>query len=170
MLLLSKKNRREQMISFESDYIAGTHPQILKRLAETNMESLPGYGADPYCESAKEKIRAACGCPDAEVEFLVGGTQANAVIISTMLRDYEGVVAAKTGHVSTHEAGAIEYTGHEVLEVEQTDGKINLPCSENIWKAFMKMPTMNIWCFPACSIFPIPRSTEPYIRGRNWRR
>lgn len=112
------------MISFESDYIAGTHPQILKRLAETNMESLPGYGADPYCESAKEKIRAACGCPDAEVEFLVGGTQANAVIISTMLRDYEGVVAAKTGHVSTHEAGAIEYTGHEVLEVEQTDGKI----------------------------------------------
>lgn len=112
------------MISFESDYIAGAHPQILKRLAETNMESHPGYGADPYCESAKEKIRAACGCPDAEVEFLVGGTQANAVIISTMLRDYEGVVAAKTGHVSTHEAGAIEYTGHEVLEVEQTDGKV----------------------------------------------
>ena len=112
------------MISFESDYIAGAHPQILKRLMETNMESLSGYGTDPYCESAKEKIREACGCPDAEVEFLVGGTQANAVIISTMLRDYEGVVAAETGHVSTHEAGAIEYTGHEVLTVEQTDGKI----------------------------------------------
>ena len=113
------------MISFESDYIAGAHPQILQRLMETNMESLSGYGTDPFCERAKEKIRAACGCPDAEVEFLVGGTQANAVVISTMLRDYEGVVAAETGHVSTHEAGAIEYTGHEVLEVAQTDGKID---------------------------------------------
>ncbi len=111
-------------VSFESDYIAGAHPKVLQRLVETNLETLSGYGTDRYCESAKEKIKAACGCPDAEVEFLVGGTQANAVIISTMLRDYEGVVAAKTGHVSSHEAGAIEYTGHEVLEVPQTDGKI----------------------------------------------
>ena len=112
------------MVSFECDYIAGAHPEILKRLAETNMESLPGYGMDHYTASAKEKIKAACGCPDADVEFLVGGTQTNSVIISTMLKDWEGVIAAKTGHVSVHEAGAIEYTGHEVLEVEQTDGKI----------------------------------------------
>ena len=112
------------MVSFVSDYIAGAHPEVLARLAETNLEPLPGYGADRYCESAKEKIRAACGLPDAEVFFLSGGTQTNAVIISTMLADYEGVIAAKTGHVSTHEAGAIEYTGHEVLEVAQEDGKI----------------------------------------------
>ena len=112
------------MVSFESDYIAGAHPEILKRLEETNLEPLSGYGTDPYCERAKEKIRQACGLETAEVEFLTGGTQANAVVISTMLADYEGVVAAGTGHVSTHEAGAIEYTGHEVLEVPQEQGKI----------------------------------------------
>ena len=112
------------MVSFESDYIAGAHPEVLRRLRETNTEPLPGYGSDPYCESAKEKIRKAVGMPEAEVWFLTGGTQTNAVVISTMLADYEGVIAAKTGHVSTHEAGAIEYTGHEVLELPQADGKI----------------------------------------------
>ena len=112
------------MISFESDYIAGAHPEVLKRLIETNLESLPGYGSDPYCESAKRKIRETIGMPEAEVYFLTGGTQTNAVVISTLLADYEGVIAAKTGHVSVHEAGAIEYTGHEVLEVPQKDGKI----------------------------------------------
>ena len=101
------------MVSFESDYIAGAHPEVLRRLTETNAEPLPGYGSDRYCESAKEKIRNAAGIPDAEIAFLSGGTQANAVVISSMLADYEGVIAAKTGHISTHEAGAIEYTGHE---------------------------------------------------------
>ena len=112
------------MVSFTSDYIAGAHPEVLRKLTESNLESLPGYGSDRYCESAKEKIRKAVGVPDAEVFFLAGGTQANAVVISTMLKDYEGVVAAQTGHVSTHEAGAIEYTGHEVIELPQTDGKL----------------------------------------------
>ena len=112
------------MISFESDYIAGAHPEVLRKLTETNLEALPGYGSDPYCESAKAKIRSFIGLPDAEIFFLAGGTQTNAVVISTMLADYEGVIAAKTGHVSTHEAGAIEYTGHEVLELPQADGKI----------------------------------------------
>ena len=112
------------MISFESDYIAGAHPRIMERLTETNLESLSGYGSDPYCESARRKIREACECPQAEVFFLVGGTQTNSVVISAMLREYEGVIAAQTGHVSTHEAGAVENTGHKVLEVSQTDGKI----------------------------------------------
>ena len=112
------------MVSFESDYIAGAHPEILRRLGETNLEALSGYGSDPYCESAKAKIRQACGLEQADVEFLVGGTQANAIVISTMLHDYEGVVAAQTGHVSSHEAGAIEYTGHEVLMLPQANGKI----------------------------------------------
>ena len=94
----------KKMVSFESDYIAGAHPEVLKRLTETNMESLTGYGADKYSESAKEKIRELIGVKDAVVEFLAGGTQTNAVVISTMLSDYEGVVAAKTGHVSCHEA------------------------------------------------------------------
>lgn len=112
------------MVSFESDYIAGAHPEILRRLTETNLEALTGYGEDFYSERAKEKIKKACGCPEAEVEFLVGGTQTNSVVISSMLKDYEGVIAARTGHVSTHEAGAIEFTGHKVLEIPHTDGKI----------------------------------------------
>ncbi len=112
------------MISFASDYIAGAHPQVLKRLVETNLEPLPGYGEDPYCASAREKIRAACGCPQAQVGFLTGGTQTNQIVISTLLQDHQGVVAAKTGHVSTHEAGAIEYAGHKVLELPQADGKL----------------------------------------------
>ena len=112
------------MVSFESDYIAGAHPDVLRRLVETNPEPLPGYGSDLYCERAKQKIREAVGLPEADVFFLAGGTQTNAVVISTMLADYEGVVAAKTGHISTHEAGAIEYAGHEVLELPQSDGKI----------------------------------------------
>ena len=113
------------MISFASDYIAGAHPQILKRLTETNLEPLPGYGEDAWCARAKEKIRAACGCPQAQVEFLTGGTQTNQVVISTLLREHEGVIAAKTGHVSAHEAGAIEYSGHKVLELPQRDGKLD---------------------------------------------
>ncbi len=112
------------MISFESDYIQGAHPLILKRLCETNLEPLSGYGNDPYCESAKEKIRAVCEAPAADVFFLVGGTQTNQVVISAMLRPYEGVIAATSGHIEAHEAGAIEATGHKVLTVPHRDGKI----------------------------------------------
>ncbi len=112
------------MVSFESDYIAGAHPEIIKRLTETNLENLSGYGSDRYSESAKSKIAEAIG-RDVDVEFLVGGTQTNAVIISTMLSDYEGVIAARTGHVSAHEAGAIEYTGHKVIELPEIDGKLS---------------------------------------------
>jgi len=113
------------MISFESDYIAGAHPKILERLAETNMEALIGYGEDKYCQMAEEKIKKACKRPDAKVHFLVGGTQTNQVVISSMLADYEGVIAATTGHISVHEGGAIEFTGHKVLTLQAIDGKLN---------------------------------------------
>lgn len=119
------------MLSFESDYTEGAHEAILRRLAETNLEQWPGYGGDFYSERATEKIRQACGCPQAQVFFLVGGTQANLVVIDALLQSYEGVVAAKTGHVSVHEAGAIEYTGHKVLELAQKEGKI---CGEDLQK------------------------------------
>lgn len=113
------------MLSFECDYNKGAHRRILERLLETNDEALPGYGNDHYCESAKEKIRKACDCKEAEIFFLAGGTQTNMLVISTMLKPYEGVVAATTGHVSVHEAGAIEHSGHKVLEIPSHAGKMN---------------------------------------------
>lgn len=113
------------MLSFENDYNAGAHPKVLQRLIETNLEPATGYGADQFCASAREKIKKACACPEADVYFLTGGTQTNQVVIATMLKLYEGVIAAQTGHVSLHEAGAIEYTGHEVLTLPQHDGKID---------------------------------------------
>ena len=122
------------MVSFESDYIAGAHPEILKALTATNLEPAPGYGSDRFCESAKEKIKKAVGLPEAEVEFLAGGTQTNACIISTMLKDYEAVVSAKTGHISAHEASAVEYTGHEVLTIPGYNGKMK---AEDL-KAFVR--------------------------------
>lgn len=112
------------MVSFSSDYTQGAHEQIIKRLTETNMEFLAGYGEDGYCASAKEKIKAACEAPDAEVYFLVGGTQSNQVVISSLLRSYEGVISVSSGHVNTHEAGAIEHAGHKVLSLDGVDGKL----------------------------------------------
>ena len=112
------------MLSFECDYNCGAHPKVLKRLIETNLVPQSGYGFDDYSQSAKEKIRLACGCHDAEIFFLVGGTQSNAVVIDTLLNSYEGVVCADTGHISTHEAGAIEACGHKVLTLPNHRGKI----------------------------------------------
>ena len=112
------------MLSFENDYSQGAHEKILQCLVETNREAASGYGTDPYTERAKEKIRQACECPQAEVHFLVGGTQTNQNVIDAMLEGYEGVVAAVSGHVSQHEAGAIEYSGHKVLTLPQEEGKI----------------------------------------------
>ena len=113
------------MISFESDYIEGAHPLILEALAKSNMESLSGYGSDKYTERAKEKIAAACALPQAQVFFLTGGTQTNQIVIDTMLAQYEGVLSAQTGHVSVHEAGAIEYTGRKVLTIPAHNGKMD---------------------------------------------
>ena len=113
------------MLSFENDYNAGAHPRLLEALCETNLVPQSGYGEDEYCQSAAEKIRAACGAPGATVRFLVGGTQTNQVVIAALLKSYEGVLAATTGHVNGHEAGAIEYSGHKVLTLPQHEGKID---------------------------------------------
>lgn len=136
------------MLSFENDYTEGAHERILQRLLDTNLEQLSGYGNDPYCESAKIKIREACQCPQAEISFLVGGTQTNAIVIDALLKRYEGVVAAKTGHVSVHEAGAIEYTGHKVLGIPQNDGKISAGTLENYLQKFWKDENHEHMVFP----------------------
>ena len=113
------------MLFFENDYGYGAHPKILEHLAQTNMEPVSGYGNDKFTASAAEKIKAAADCPDAQVYFLTGGTQTNMVVIDTLLRPYEGVVASSCGHVNTHEAGAIESTGHKVLTVPHKNGKLD---------------------------------------------
>lgn len=124
------------MLYFVNDYSEGAHEKILQHLINTNMEQLAGYGEDIYCKAAKEKIKKACGCENAEVYLLTGGTQTNQTVIDTVLKPYEGVVAAQTGHVSTHEAGAIEYTGHKVLELPQKNGKICAEDLKNMMKTF----------------------------------
>ena len=114
----------------------GAHPAIMQKLVETNLEKTVGYGLDPYTESAKEKIRTACNAPDADVFLLVGGTQTNATVIDALLKSYQGVVAAETGHIATHESGAIEFGGHKVLTLPQKDGKIRAAQIEKMVKDF----------------------------------
>ena len=126
----------ESRLYFASDYMEGAHPAIMKKLMETNLEKTVGYGQDPYTEDAKEKIRKACNAPEAEVFLLVGGTQTNATVIDALLKSYQGVVAADTGHIATHESGAIEFGGHKVLIVPQKDGKISAQQIEKLVKDF----------------------------------
>ena len=111
-------------IQFQCDYNEGCAPEILSALARTNMEQNVGYGEDPHCDNARRLIREACKAPQADVHFLVGGTQANATVISSILRPYQGVVAAETGHIAVHETGAIEHGGHKVIALPAKDGKI----------------------------------------------
>lgn len=113
------------MIRFESDYLEGALPQIMYRLMSTNFEQTAGYGCDPYCESARELIKKECAAPDADIHFLVGGTQTNMTVIAAALRPHQGVLAAETAHIEAHETGAIEATGHKVITLDSTDGKIN---------------------------------------------
>lgn len=112
------------MLYFHNDYSEGCHPAILDRLALTNTQQTPGYGEDAYCAAAADKIRTLCGNPDLAVHFLVGGTQTNLTVIAAALRPYQGVICAQTGHIHVHETGAVEATGHKVLSVSSSDGKI----------------------------------------------
>ena len=109
---------------FDTDYMEGAHPDVMRRLLETNLEQTVGYGSDPYTQRAKDLIRKACGAPEAGVHFLVGGTQTNSTVIDGLLRQHEGVIAAETAHINVHESGAIEATGHKVLTLPQHNGKL----------------------------------------------
>lgn len=136
------------MLHFECDYLMGAHPKILERLVQTNMEALSGYGSDHYTHTAKEKIRAAIGCPEAEIHFLVGGTQTNRIVIDSTLHSYEGVIAATTGHVSVHEAGAIEASGHKVLTIPGKDGKLEADLVRQYLERFYRDPSYTHMVFP----------------------
>ena len=124
------------MLSFESDYIIGAHEKVLLALCETNNEIMSGYGNDIHTKNAQELIKNACSAPDSDVFFLTGGTQANAVVISTMLKSFEGVISAKTGHIALHEVGAIEFTGHKVIELDGIDGKLPVGTLKSYLEAF----------------------------------
>lgn len=118
------------MIRFECDYLEGAHPEILKKLTETNLEQTIGYGCDDHCKNAAELIKKACNSPDSDVHFLVGGTQTNTTVICAALRPHQGVISAETGHINVHESGAIEATGHKVLSLPCTDGKLTAKAVE----------------------------------------
>ena len=137
-----------EKLNFASDYLEGAHPLILNKLLQANLEKNPGYSADKYCESAKNKIRAACACPDAEIHFLVGGTQTIAMIIKYLLSPYQGVIAPATGHISLHESGAIEHGGHKVLCVPEYNGKLKAADVEKLVKAFQNDGNRDMMVMP----------------------
>lgn len=114
------------MTHFDSDYLEGCHPLILDELTKTNLRQTVGYANDEFCVEARQKVLSACGSPDCEVEFMVGGTQTNATILKAILRPYESVISVSTGHINGHEAGAVEATGHKILTLPSHSGKIDI--------------------------------------------
>lgn len=112
------------MLHFRNDYSNGAHPKVMEALCRTNLELTAGYGLDPYCEKAAEMIRSLCQCPQAEVHFIVGGTQANKTALGAFLRPWEAVICAESGHIQAHETGAIEHNGHRLYLLPAPDGKL----------------------------------------------
>ena len=115
------------MIYFNCDYTEGAHPSILEKLANTNMEQTIGYGMDEHCKHAAELIKSTCKAADADVHFLVGGTQTNVTVIDAALKPYQGVICASSGHINVHETGAVEACGHKCITIPSEDGKIYEP-------------------------------------------
>ena len=146
-------------LMFSSDYMEGAHPRIIEKLMEINFDKNFGYGTDVYCQSAKEKIRKACNCKDAEVYFLVGGTQANKVVISSFLQNYEGVISADSGHIAVHEAGAIENSGHKVLTIKNQNGKLLAEDVRRFVENFYQDETCDHMVYPGMVYISHPTET-----------
>jgi len=146
-------NSSQTLPNFSSDYQEGAHARVLDALVATNMEQSSGYGTDEHCERARDLIREACQAPDADVYFLVGGTQTNATVIDAILLPWQGVIAPNTGHINMHEAGIVERGGHKILDTPAVDGKINAADVAHTTPA-------RLWLLPPR---PAPR---PYWRAR----
>lgn len=131
------------MYCFNSDYTEGCHPDILAKLAATNMDQTTGYGLDPYCEEARQLIKQACGRTDIDIHFLVGGTQTNLTVICASLRPHQAVLATVPSHINTHEAGAIEHVGHRVLPLPSPDGKLTAAQIAAAWKNMIRIPAVS---------------------------
>lgn len=136
------------MLHFENDYNEGVHPELLKAIVDTNEVNQAGYGLDDYTEQAIEKVRQAIDCPHAQVRFLAGGTQTNQVAIDSLLKSYEGVISADTGHIATHEAGAIEFVGHKVITLPQQNGKLSAKAVSDYLVDFYSDDTFEHMVFP----------------------
>ena len=144
------------MLHFDSDYMEGAHPKVMERLMATNLEQTTGYGTDSHTLNARALIREAVGNPDAEVYFLVGGTQTNATVIASLLSGCEAVVAAETGHISVHEAGAVEATGHKVLTLPAKEGKIEVEVLDRYLRDFFADGTYEHMVLPALAYISQP--------------
>ena len=124
LCIFAGKKTKHIMVSFECDYNNGAHPKVLENLVKYNGAHPTPYGFDEFSERAKDRIREACGLPDAQIFFLTGGTQTNATTIDSMLYQYEGVICVGSGHINVHEAGAVEFTEHKIITIADTDGKM----------------------------------------------
>ena len=142
--------------SFESDYNNGAHPLVLQHLIDTNTMQSQSYGFDTWSEQARHKIRTACQCPDADIFFLVGGTQTNATVIDGMLQTYEGVIAVQTAHINVHESGAVEASGHKVITLPSHGGKMDAGELEAWLKAFNADPTLEHMVIPGMVYITFP--------------
>jgi len=136
------------MLYFENDYTEGACPEVLSAIIRTNDEKLAPYGGDKYSISAGDKIRKAFGCPEAEVFFLAGGTQTNRTVIASMLKPYEGVISAETGHIACHEAGAVELSGHQVITLRGECGKLSVEAVREYLERFWADETHEHMVFP----------------------
>ena len=120
------------MLNFRNDYSEGAHPAVLQALTETNLVKTPGYGTDEFCAQAADTIRTLCRAPEAQVHFLTGGTQVNKTVIGALLRPWEGVIAADSGHICVHETGAVENNGHKILTCPAPAGKVTPEMVESV--------------------------------------
>lgn len=142
--------------SFESDYNNGAHPDVLRRLVETNGETSQSYGYDTWSESARRKIREATGCPQADIYFLVGGTQANATVTDALLRPYGAVIAVETAHINVHESGAVEASGHKVITLPSHEGRMSPDDLEAYLRRFFADPTWEHMAVPGMVYVTMP--------------
>lgn len=142
--------------SFESDYNNGAHPLVLQHLIDTNTMQSQSYGFDTWSEQARHKIRTACQCPEADIFFLVGGTQTNATVIDGMLQTYEGVIAVQTAHINVHESGAVEASGHKVITLPSHAGKMDAGELEAWLEAFNADPTLEHMVIPGMVYITFP--------------
>jgi len=143
-------------ISFESDYNNGAHPDVIKHLVDTNNSQSLSYGFDEWSESARQKIRNACQCPDADIFFLVGGTQTNATVIDGVLTGYEGVIAVDTGHINVHESGAVEANGHKIITLPSHNGKMSADDLKDFHDRFYADPVYEHMVIPGIVYITFP--------------